>query len=71
MKRLIRNSLVALNNRLFLLSMIPFSWQVFLRMLNISHQKIISNPEKNSQTASLEYSCIGVFIACLVKGNGI
>lgn len=70
MKRLIRNSLVALNNRLFLLSMIPF----FLASVP-SHaqyqQKIISNPEKNSQTASLEYSCIGVFIACLVKGNGI
>lgn len=71
MKRLIRNSLVALNNRLFLLSMIPFFLASVPSHAQYQPSEDNINPEKNSQTASLEYSCIGVFIACLVKGNGI
>lgn len=71
MKRLIRNSLVALNNRLFLLSMIPF----FLASVpsHAQYQPSEDNikSRKEFSDCKLEYSCIGVFIACLVKGNGI
>ena len=71
MKRLIRNSLVALNNRLFLLSMIPF----FLASVP-SHAQY--QPSEDNIKSRKEFSdCkFGIFlhwgfIACLVKGNGI